>query len=303
MKSIAQKFTGVSAFIVTPTKDDGAALDLDALKWFIDFQIDSGVDGITLFGSTGGVGSFSEEERRQVIETAVRHVNGRVPVVTGTGSMQTAESIRLSKFAADVGADGVLIVPITYWPLNEDELYGHYEAIAGSVSIPVGIYNNPGTTGVDMKPALIGRIAEIDNIAFVKESSGDVTRITAIAQATSGSISILNGNDAGTPAAVAAGVHGWFAGSCSIMPKLCANLFRSGYVEKDMARMREAFVKMYPIAAFMGVKGYIRVAYTACDLLGHSMGAPRKPIRSLDAADRAILQKLLAVAGVTAAKR
>ncbi len=205
MKSAAHKFTGVSAFIVTPTKDDGETIDLAALKRFIDFQIENGVDGITVFGSTGGIGSFSEQERQQVIETAAKHINGRVPLTAGTGAIQTAESIRLSKFAADAGADGVLIVPISYWPLTDDELYGHYESISRAVDVPVGIYNNPGTTGIDMKPALIARIAQIDNVAFVKESSGDVTRITSIAQKTKGSISILNGNDAGTPAAIAAG--------------------------------------------------------------------------------------------------
>jgi 4-hydroxy-tetrahydrodipicolinate synthase len=302
MKSASEKFQGVSAFIVTPTKDDGEALDLAALKRFIDFQIESGVDGITVFGSTGGIGSFSEQERQQVIETAARHINGRVTLTAGTGSIQTAEAVRLSKFAADAGADGVLVVPISYWPLSEDELYGHFESIAKAVDIPVGIYNNPGTTGIDMKPALIARIAEIDNVGFVKESSGDVTRVTAIAQKTKGSVSILNGNDAGTPAAIAAGVHGWFAGSCSIMPKLCTNLFALRKADKSMDRLRQAFADMYPICEFMGIKGYIRVAYAACDILGHSMGSPRKPIRSLDKADRQTLERLLAAAGVTASE-
>jgi 4-hydroxy-tetrahydrodipicolinate synthase len=302
MKSAAKKFQGVSAFLVTPTKDDGEALDLVALKRFIDFQIESGVDGITVFGSTGGIGSFSEQERQQVIETAARHINGRVVLTAGTGSIQTAEAIRLSKFAADAGADGVLVVPISYWPLTEDELYGHFESIAKAVDLPVGIYNNPGTTGIDMKPALIARIAEIDNVGFVKESSGDVTRITAIAQKTKGSISILNGNDAGTPAAIAAGVHGWFAGSCSIMPKLCTNLFALRKADNSMEKLRHAFADMYPICEFMGIKGYIRVAYAACDILGHSMGSPRKPIRNLDMADQQTLGRLLAAAGVTASE-
>lgn len=298
LKPAAQKFLGVSAFVVTPTKDDGDTVDLSALKRFIDFQIESGVDSITVFGSTGGVGSFAETERQQVIETSVRHINGRVPLIAGTGSIQTAEAVRLSKFAADVGADAALVVPITYWPLNDDELYGHYEAIASAVDIPVGIYNNPGTTGVDMKPSVIARIAQIDNVCLVKESSGDVTRVTAIAEATHGSIAILNGNDAGTPAAIAAGVHGWFAGSCSIMPALCVELFRSGRRDKDMDAARRIFTQMYPICHFMGVKGYIRVAHAACEILGRSMGQPRRPIRGLNAADRQILQGLLANAGL-----
>jgi 4-hydroxy-tetrahydrodipicolinate synthase len=300
MKSAAERFQGVFAFVVTPTRDDGDELDLSGLRRFIDFQIESGVDGITVFGSTGGIGSFSEAERQKVIETAVSHIDGRVPLVAGTGAIQTAESIRLSKFAADIGADAVLVVPISYWPLTEDELYGHYEAISKAVQIPVGIYNNPGTTGIDIKPALIARIAEIDNVGFVKESSGDVTRVTAIAERTRGSLSILNGNDAGTPAAIAAGVHGWFAGSCSIMPKLCVDLFHLGTRKKDMDALRRAFAPMYPICEFMCLKGYIRVAHAACDILGHPMGQPRRPIRCLDAADRETLRQLLGEAGLCA---
>jgi 4-hydroxy-tetrahydrodipicolinate synthase len=299
MKAIANKFQGVFAFILTPTKNNGEELDLDSLKRFIDFQIESGVDGITVFGSTGGIGSFTEVERQKVIETAARHIGGRVPLVAGTGSIQTQEAVRLSKFAEDAGADAALVVPITYWPLTDDELYSHFESIAGSINIPVGIYNNPGTTGVDIKPALVGRIAAIDNVAFIKESSGDMARITAIAAATGGSISIQNGNDATTPAAIAAGVHGWFAGSCSIMPKHCVELFRIGSKEKDLAKLRDYFEQMYPICEFMGMKGYIRVAHTACDILGFPMGAPRRPIRMLDAADTATLRTLLANAGLS----
>lgn len=298
MKTAAQKFKGVYAFIVTPTSNDGDALDEDALRRFIDFQIESGVDGITVFGSTGGIGSFSEEERKRVIEVAARHINGRVGLVAGVGSIQTPESIRLAKFAQDVGADGALVVPITYWPLTDNEVYSHFEAIARSVKISVGIYNNPWTTGVDIKPPLIARIAEIDNLGFVKESSGDMSRITAIRQRTSGSISVLNGWDASTPQAIAAGVDGWFAGSCSIMPAQCVELFDAGYRKKDMDKMRACFEPMYPICEFMGAKGYIRVAHSACDILGHPMGSPRRPLRMLEPADRKELEVMLANLGL-----
>jgi 4-hydroxy-tetrahydrodipicolinate synthase len=200
----------------------------------------------------------------------------------------------LAEFAEDAGADGALVVPITYWPLTDNEIYGHFEAIAKSVSIPVGIYNNPGTTGVDIKPALIARIADIDNVGFVKESSGDMSRITAIRQHTGGSISILNGWDASTPQVIAAGVDGWFAGSCSIMPAQCVELFNLGYRQRDMDRMRAYFEPMYPICEFMGAKGYIRVAHSACEILRHPMGPPRRPLRMLEAADRVHLEGLLA---------
>jgi 4-hydroxy-tetrahydrodipicolinate synthase len=298
MKAAATKFRGVFSFIVTPTKDDGEAIDEGRLRESIDYQISQGVHGITVFGSTGGIGSFSEAERRRVIEVAAKHIDGRVRFLPGTGSITTAEAVRLSQFAEGAGADGVLVVPINYWKPTDNELYGHYEAIAQAVKFPVGIYNNPGTTGVDIKPPLVARIAKIDNIGFIKESSGDMSRITAIRQLTGYRISVLNGNDACTPEAIAAGVEGWFAGSGNFMPDKCVELFRLGYENKDIDAMRECFQPMFPLCDFMGVKGYIRVAHTACELLGRPMGPPRRPLRLLESADRAVLAGLLERAGL-----
>jgi 4-hydroxy-tetrahydrodipicolinate synthase len=298
MKAAAKNFRGVFSFVVTPTKDDGEAIDEVRLRESIDYQISNGVQGITVFGSTGGMGSFSEAERRHVIEVAAKHIDGRVRFLPGTGSITTAEAIRLSQFAEGVGADGVLVVPINYWKPTDNELYGHYEAIAQAVKIPVGIYNNPGTTGVDIKPALVARIAKIDNVGFIKESSGDMSRISAIRQLTGYQISVLNGNDACTPEAVAAGVEGWFAGSGNFMPDKCLEVFRLGYEKKDIDAMRAYFQAMFPLCDYMAVKGYIRVAHTACELLGRPMGPPRRPLRMLEPVDRAVLAGLLEKAGL-----
>jgi 4-hydroxy-tetrahydrodipicolinate synthase len=298
MKAAANKFRGVFAFIVTPTNNDGETVDEGRLRNAIDYQIAHGVHGLTVFGSTGGMGSFSESERQRVIEVAAKHIDGRVRFLPGTGSITTAEAVRLSQFAEAAGADGVLVVPINYWKPTDNELYGHYEAIAKAVKIPLGIYNNPGTTGVDIKPALVARIARIDNVGFIKESSGDMSRISAIRQLTSYQISVLNGNDACTPEAIAAGVEGWFAGSANFMPERCVELFRLGYEKKDIDAMRELFQPMFPLCDYMGVKGYIRVAHTACDLLGRPMGPPRRPLRMLEPADRAVLAGLLEKAGL-----
>ena len=298
MKAAAKNFRGVFSFIVTPTKDDGEVIDEVRLRESIDYQISNGVQGITVFGSTGGMGSFSEAERRHVIELAAKHIDGRVRFLPGTGSITTAEAIRLSQFAEGVGADGVLVVPINYWKPTDNELYGHYEAIAQAVKIPVGIYNNPGTTGVDIKPALVARIAKIDNVGFIKESSGDMSRISAIRQLTEYQISVLNGNDACTPEAVAAGVEGWFAGSGNFMPDKCLEVFRLGYEKKDIDAMRAYFQAMFPLCDYMAVKGYIRVAHTACELLGRPMGPPRRPLRMLEPVDRAVLTGLLEKAGL-----
>jgi 4-hydroxy-tetrahydrodipicolinate synthase len=138
-----KRLRGVFSFTATPLRDDGATIDLDRLRSHLDWQIEHGVHGIAVLGSTGSNGSFSEKEREELIRATVKHVNGRVPVMAGTGSITTDEAVRMSRFAEDVGADAAIVVPITYWPLTDNEVYEHYSRIAKAIKIPVIIYNNP----------------------------------------------------------------------------------------------------------------------------------------------------------------
>lgn len=284
---------GVFSFSVTPTKDDGDRIDHDRLREFLDFQIEQGVHGIAVFGSTGSNGSFGEEEKRETMKVAVKHVKGRVPLIFGTGAITTAEAVRQSKYAEDVGADGLLVVPITYWPLTEKEVYEHYRAIARAVKIPITVYNNPWTTGVDIKPPLLARLAEIDNIRCVKESSGDLTRITTIRRLTKGRMTVFAGWESNTLQAFMAGAEGWFSGMTNITPRECAELFDLAVEKNDMIRSRELFDRLFPLCDFMCAKSHVRVAHTALELLGRPMGPPRRPLRMLEPRDRAELQRLL----------
>jgi 4-hydroxy-tetrahydrodipicolinate synthase len=296
MKKIAEKFRGLFVFAVTPTTDDGEKVDEARLRKLIDTQIAAGVDGITVFGSTGANGSFTEEERKRVIAIAVEHVDRRVPVITGTGSMTTSETIRLSKFAASKGVDGVLVVPITYWPLKENEVDEHYTAIARAIDVPLGIYNNPTTTGTDIKPDQIARLARIENVAFVKESSGLVERIVQIHLATENSITVVNGKDSAMLEAASVGVDGWYSGGCNLMPAECVKLF--ALASRDVHAAREEFLRLYPVFAMQSQKSTLRVVQTGLDIIGQSVGAPRRPLRYLGPADREALKQVLAGIGV-----
>jgi len=114
-----KRLRGVFSFTATPTRDDGATIDFDRLRPHLDWQIENGVHGIAILGSTGSNGSFTEKEREELIKVGTKHINGRVPVMAGTGSLTTDEAVRMSRFAEDVGADAVIVVPITYWPLTD----------------------------------------------------------------------------------------------------------------------------------------------------------------------------------------
>ena len=230
-----KRLRGVFSFTATPTRDDGATIDLDRMRPHLDWQIENGVHGIAVLGSTGSNGSFTETEREKIIKAASKHINGRVPVMAGTGSITTDEAVRMSKYAEDVGADAVIVVPITYWPLTDNEVYEHFSRIAEAIKIPVVIYNNPGTTGVDIKPPLLARLAEIDNIQGVKESSGDLSRITQIRMLTKGKMTVFHGWEPITLQGFCAGAEGWCPGLPNILPRECVQLFDLCVEKKDLA--------------------------------------------------------------------
>ena len=249
----------------------------------LDWQIENGVHGIAILGSTGSNGSFTEKEREELIKVGTKHINGRVPVMAGTGSLTTDEAVRMSRFAEDVGADAVIVVPITYWPLTENEVYEHYSSIAKAIKIPVVIYNNPGTTGVDIKPALLARLAEIDNIQGVKESSRrPVPHHPDPAP--------HQRQDDGVPRLGAGHAPGLLRRRRRLVPRPAEHpparmraAIRSLQKSGDLRGAQELFDRMYPICKLMGDTGYIRVVHSALQLMGRSVGEPRRPIRQLEA--------------------
>jgi 4-hydroxy-tetrahydrodipicolinate synthase len=204
----------------------------------------------------------------------------------------------MSRFAEDVGADAVIVVPITYWPLTDNEVHEHYSRIAKAIKIPVVVYNNPGTTGVDIKPPLLARLAEIDNIQGVKESSGDLSRITQIRMLTKGKMTVFHGWEPITLQGFCAGAEGWCPGLPNVLPRECVELFDLCVEKKDLRSAQELFDRMFPICKLMGDTGYIRVVHTALDLMGRSVGSPRRPLRMLDAEQRAQLVTILQDLGV-----
>jgi 4-hydroxy-tetrahydrodipicolinate synthase len=207
--------------------------------------------------------------------------------------MTTSEAVRLSRYAEDAGADGVLVVPISYWPLTEHEVYEHYKAVASAISIPVVIYNNPWTTGTDIKPPTLARLAEIENIRYVKESSGDVTRVTSIIQLTKGSMTVFNGWEPSAFENFMAGAEGWFAGMTNVIPRQCVQLFDLAVEKKDVVAARDLFRRMFPLCQYVAEKSHVRVAHTALELMNRPAGPPRRPLRMLTGEDRSRLERIL----------
>jgi 4-hydroxy-tetrahydrodipicolinate synthase len=293
----------VFTFVATPTKSDGETIDQDRLHETIDFQIENKVHGICLFGSTGGNGSFSAEEMKAATKAAVKHVAGRVSVIAGTGARTTAECIALSRHAEDVGCDGIMVLPVSYWPLTPDEVFEHYEHVAAAVTMPICVYNNPWTTGVDMKPDFLARLAEIDNISCVKESTGDLSRITAIRLRTRGAVTLIAGWESTSLQAFMAGATGWAPVCTNFVPRDAMALFDAAVRRRDAEKAGSLWDKLFPLCDFICAKSHIRVAHTGLDIVGRPVGPPRRPLRMLAAEDRAKLQTVLQDVGAMSSAR
>lgn len=292
----------VFTFLPTPTKDNGEAIDEKGLRTLIDHQIDNGVDGICVFGSTGGNGSFSDDEMRKATEVAAKHANGRIALIAGTGARTTTACIRLSKYAQDVGCDGVMILPVSYWPLTPDEVFEHYERVAAAISVPICVYNNPWTTGVDMKPDFLVRLAKLDNVSCVKESTGDLTRISTIRRLTKDKLALIAGWESTSLQAFSAGATGRAPVVTNFLPREAMAFFNAAVHEDNNAKARGIWDQLFPICDYICAKSHIRVAHTGVDILGRPAGEPRQPLRMLNADDRAWLKRLLEQAGARASE-
>jgi 4-hydroxy-tetrahydrodipicolinate synthase len=290
----------VFTFIPTPTTDDGERIDERALRQILDYQIENEVDGVCIFGSTGGNGSFSDDEMKRTTEVAAKHINGRISLIAGTGARTTSACISLSKHAQDVGCEGVMILPVSYWPLTEDEVLDHYNRVSASIRVPICVYNNPWTTGVDMKPDFLARLAQLPNITCIKESTGDLSRISAIRKLTHDRISLIAGWESTSLQAFMAGASGWAPVCTNFVPRLAMDFFRAAVSDQDAKGALSHWDRLFPLCEFICAKSHIRVAHTGLDILGRSAGSPRRPLRMLGASDRARLTEVLKEVGAQA---
>jgi 4-hydroxy-tetrahydrodipicolinate synthase len=162
--------------LVTPMQADGA-LDVDSLRKLVEFHISQGTDAIVAVGTTGESATLSVEEHCDVIRLVVEQVNGRIPVIAGTGANSTSEAIELTQSAKDLGVDAVLLVAPYYNKPTQQGMYLHFKAIAEAVNIPQILYNVPGRTASDLLPETVGKLSELSNIVGIKEATGDVSRV------------------------------------------------------------------------------------------------------------------------------
>ena len=266
---------GTFTVMVTPFSDNGRQVDEDAIRRFVEWQIQHGVHGLIPVASTGEFLSLTDAERRRVAQLVIEQVNGRIPVLIGAGAENTWDVVRYSKEAEDLGADGVLIIPPFYSTPTEDELYEHYAAVGAAISIPIMLYNNPATSNVDMLPPLVARLSEIDNVSYIKESTMDPTRVRDILRLSNGRMSVFGGIMGFE--SFMNGATGWTAVGCNLMPAEFSNLYRLCVEAKDIDAASALYDKLKPVIDLVGQDRYVSATKSALGMMGLPVGPPRPP--------------------------
>ena len=294
------KFSGSFTVMVTPFSEDGSKVDYSTLRRFVDWQIANGVPGLIPLGSTGEFLSVADEERREIVTTIIQQVDGRVPVLVGTADEWTDKSVRYSREAEELGASGVMVVPPYYASPTEDELYAHYQRISDAISIPIMVYNNPNTANVDLTPELLARLSQIENVDYVKESSGDISRIREIDRLSEGRMTVFAGYHAFDSFLL--GAKGYVSVCGNIVPKLSSDLYKLVIGESDVASGRELYHRLLPLLDVISGDLYVSATKAALELVGMPVGIPRMPRLRVPESHRIKIEEVLRELGVLVAK-
>jgi 4-hydroxy-tetrahydrodipicolinate synthase len=268
-------FHGAFSALVTPFHD--GAIDEKALRELVEWQIQSGIDGLVPCGSTGESATLSHAEHEQAIKVVIDQTRRRVPVVAGTGSNSTAEAIRLTTYAREAGADGALLISPYYNKPTQDGIYRHYKAIASAVDLPLIVYNIPGRTGSNIAPETFARMCDIRNVVGIKEASGSMDQCSDILKLCGERLTMLAGDDSLTLPLMAMGAKGVISVITNIMPREMHELAAAG-LEGDFARARELHFRMLPLMRALFVETNPIPIKQACALMGRCSNEVRMPL-------------------------
>ncbi len=287
------QFHGIIAYPITPFKEHGEVVDTAQLVVLIERLITSGAQAIAPLGSTGESAYLSEAEWQTVAEASIQQVARRVPTIIGIAELTTHGAIQRAKFAERIGADAVMVLPMSYWKLTEREILQHYGAIAQSIHLPIMVYNNPATSGVDLSPELMIRmVREIDHVTMVKESTGDIQRMHRLSQLSEGTLLFYNGSNPLAWEAFRAGATGWCTAAHHLIPELTLALYNAIQAH-DLDRAKQIFDQQLPLLQFMVKRNLPATIKAGMSLLGLDVGVPRLPLLALGPAEVQDLSDIL----------
>ena len=288
-------FTGAATALITPTTADG--IDFAAFKKLINWQIDGGIDALVICGTTGEGSTLSDAEHREALQFAVDTVNGRVPVIAGTGSNDTSYAIELTKFACSIGCDAMLCVTPYYNKATQNGLVAMFSAIADASTKPLILYNVPSRTGVNIEPATYAKLADHPMIAGIKEANGNISKIVETAALVGDKLDIYSGNDDEIVPILACGGKGVISVLSNVLPGE-TSLMCKKFFDGDVAGAMEMQKKYLPLIRALFSEVNPIPAKAAMAAMGFCQDYLRLPLTPMEDAHRANLLQCMRDVGV-----
>ncbi|WP_369899495.1 4-hydroxy-tetrahydrodipicolinate synthase [Bacillus manliponensis] len=284
---------GAFPVLITPM-NEAQEIDWDGVKNNVNYFIEQHVAGIIINGSTGEFVSLTKEERMEMAEVVLKEVNGRIPVIVGTAAETTKETIAYTHHAELHGASGALIINSYYCKPKEEEIYFHFKQISDAVNIPIMLYNNPFTSGVDMSTELMLKIGkECENVTYIKESSGDIRKARDLIRQADGAFEVFCGSEDLVMESYLVGATGWVSVAGNIVPRIVTQMYE--YVQNgELEKAWEINDRILPLCTFLEESGkYVQIVKRAMELNGQAGGPSRYPRLALTRAEDEKLQNLL----------
>lgn len=288
-------WSGSIVALVTPFKNGG--VDWDSLDALVEFHVANGTDGIVACGTTGEAATLSHEEHREVVRAVVKAAKKRLPVIAGTGSNSTREAVELTRAAEADGADGALLISPYYNRPMQEGIYRHYREVASQTALPLIVYNIPSRTGSKVEPETLARLAEIDNIAGVKEATGSVDGAIDVLRLCGDRLALYSGEDSLTFPLMALGGRGVISTVANVTPREMAELAQA-CLRGDWPKARELQFKLIPLIRALFIETNPIPAKTALSLMGKCSAEVRLPLTPMAAANAGKLRQAMADLGL-----
>ena len=290
-------FTGAGVALITPMNEDGS-VNYSKLKEILEYQIAHKTDAIIICGTTGEASTLSDEEHLECIRYTCEVVNGRIPVIAGTGSNCTQSAIELSKKAEESGADGLLLVTPYYNKATQNGLKADENAIAEAVSIPIILYNVPSRTGTKMTPqTVVDLCSEVPNIVGVKDATGDISEVAELLSLADGKVDLYSGNDDQIVPVLSLGGKGVISVLSNILPEETHNMVES-YLQGDVEKSRELQLQYFDLVKALFCEVNPIPVKKAMNLMGMQVGGLRLPLTEMEEQNAARLAEEMRKVGI-----
>ena len=280
-------FKGCGTAISTPFTEDG--VNFEEFGRLIEDQISAGIDSIIVCGTTGEASTMTLDEKKATIKYAVEKINGRVPVIAGTGGNCTASVIEMTKYAESVGVDAALIVTPYYNKTTQDGLVAHYSAIASNTKLPIILYSVPGRTGVNILPETCKKLSEIENIVAIKEASGNLSQIAEIASLCRDNLHIYSGNDDQIVPIMSLGGLGVISVLSNVAPKYTHEIAQN-FLDGKIADSTKMQLDSLPLTKALFSEVNPIPVKAALNMMGYNYGKPRLPLIPMTESKKVILK-------------